>query len=390
MRLFLGDGLITSEGSFHHRQRRMVQPAFHHDRLAAYASPMILHAERVAANWQDGETRDIADEMMRLTLSIVARTLFNADIDSDAARIGHAMHDVVAIFKLMMMPCAELLYRMPIPPVLRLRRAMKQLDEILYGVIADRRRAGVDDGSLLSTLLLAQDEQDGLGMSDRQLRDECMTLLLAGHETTASALTWTFYLLSQNPEAEAVFHRELDEVLGNEPLTAEHYPRLRYTRDVLAESLRLCPPVWMMGRSAVADHEFNGFRIRKGAWVITSQYVLHRDPELWDRAGEFLPERWRIQSTNEAEKRFVYFPFARGARSCIGEGFAWMECVLLLAALGRKWRLKLDPSQMVQVEPAITLKARHGMHMTLMQRRPPAQGPLSCGCAAPGRTFDQR
>lgn len=370
MRLFLGDGLVTSEDSFHLRQRRMIQPTFHHDRIAVYASSMIRYAERMAAAWREGESRDIDQDMMRLTLSVVGKTLFNADIDGEADRIGHAMRELVAVFKLMMMPFAEVLFRLPIPPVLRFRRAQKQLDAVLYGIIAERRRAGVDDGGLLSMLLLAQDEEDGLGMSDKQLRDECMTLLLAGHETTANALTWTFYLLSRNPDAEAAFHHELDEVLGDDPLTAEHYAKLRYTGDVLAESLRLFPPVWVTGRSTVADHEFNGFRIPKDSWVIASQYVLHRDPRFWERAGEFLPERWSVQSTKEAGKRFVYLPFSRGARGCIGEGFAWMECVLLLAALGRKWRLRLDPSQKVDVEPAITLKPRYGMRMTVVQRRP--------------------
>lgn len=370
MRLFLGDGLLTSEDSFHLRQRRMIQPAFQHDRIATYARSMILYAERMAAAWQEGESRDIDKDMMRLTLSVVGKTLFNADIDGEADRIGHAMRDLVAVFKLLMLPFAEVLFRLPIPPVLRYRRAQKQLDDALYGIIADRRRAAADDGSLLSMLLLAQDEDDGRRMSDTQLRDECMTLLLAGHETTANALTWTFYLLSRNPDAEAAFHQELDEVLGDDPLTAEHYAKLRYTGDVLAESLRLFPPVWVAGRSAVADHEFNGFRIPKDSWVMTSQYVLHRDPRLWERAGEFLPERWSDRSTKEAGKRFVYFPFSRGTRSCIGEGFAWMECVLLLAALGRKWSLRLDPAQQVDVEPAITLKPKHGMRMTVVKRRP--------------------
>lgn len=371
MKFFLGDGLVTSEGSFHLRQRRMIQPAFHHDRIATYASSMILHAERLAASWRDGESRDIDKEMMRLTLSVVGKTLFNADTDGEADRISHAMRELVAVFKLMTVPFAEVLFRLPIPPVFRLIRAQKQLDAALYSIIAERRRAGVDDGSLLSMLLLAQDEDDGLGMSDKQLRDECMALLMAGHETTASALTWTFYLLSQNPDAEAAFHQELDEVLGDAPLTPEHYSKLRYTADLFAESLRLFPPVWVTGRSAMTDHEFNGFRIRKNSWVITSPYVVHRDPRLWDRAGEFLPERWSAQSTKEAGKRFIYLPFLRGPRGCIGEGFAWMECVLLLAALGRKWRLRLDPSQKVATEAAITLKPRYGMRMTVVQRRTP-------------------
>ena len=346
----------------------MIQPAFHRERINDYAKSMVLYGERMAEAWTDGEERDIDREMMRLTLSVVGKTLFNADVEGDAERVGHAMNELVSKFDMLLMPYSELLFKLPIPPVLRFRKAKQELDDLVYGIIEERRRSGDDRGDLLSMLLLAQDEEDGLGMSDQQLRDEFMTLFLAGHETTANALTWTFYLLSQNPEAEAKLHRELDEVLADGPLTPESYGRLRYTESVFAEAMRLYPPAWIIGRSAMEDHAFNGYAIPKGSLVLTSQYVLHRDERFWERAGEFIPERWERQSVKEAGQRFVYFPFSRGVRSCIGEGFAWMEGVLLLAALCRKWRLRLAVDQAIGLEPLITLRPRYGMRMTIEKR----------------------
>lgn len=367
-KIFLGEGLLTSEGAFHLRQRRMIQPAFHRERINDYARSMVSYAEKMADEWCDGEERDIDREMMRLTLAVVGKTLFNADVEGDAEKVGRAMNELVGRFNMLLMPYSEILFKLPIPPVLKFRKAKKQLDDLVYGIIDERRRSGEDRGDLLSMLLLAQDEEDGLGMSDQQLRDEFMTLFLAGHETTANALTWTFYLLSQNHGAEAKLHRELDDVLGDGPLTPDSYGRLRYTESVFAEAMRLYPPAWIIGRSAVEDHSFNGYDIPKGSLVLTSQYVLHRDARFWHRADEFLPERWEEQSVKEAGQRFVYFPFSRGVRSCIGEGFAWMEGVLLLAALCRKWRLRLVPDQTVGLEPLITLRPRYGMRMTIGRR----------------------
>jgi cytochrome P450 len=368
-KIFLGEGLLTSEGAFHLRQRRMMQPAFHRERISEYARSMIHYAEKMAEEWSDGEERDIDREMMRLTLAVVGKTLFSADVEGDAETVGHAMNELVGRFNMLLMPYSEILFKLPIPPVLRFRRAKRQLDDLVYGIIKERRASGVDRGDLLSMLLLAQDEEDGLGMSDMQLRDEFMTLFLAGHETTANALTWTFYLLSQNPDAEARLHRELDEVLGDRPPSPDDYGRLRYTESVFAEAMRLYPPAWIIGRSVVEDHTFNGYAIPKGSLVLTSQYVMHRDDRFWERSSEFVPERWEVQSIREAGQRFTYFPFSRGVRSCIGEGFAWMEGVLLIGSLCRRWRLRLAHDQVVGLEPLITLRPRHGMRMTIEQRR---------------------
>lgn len=368
MQIFLGQGLLTSEGSFHLRQRRMMQPVFHRDRINEYAKSMIFYAEKMADQWTDGEVRDIDKEMMRLTLAVVGKTLFNADVESEAADVGRSMTELVGLFNLLLMPFSHILFKLPLPPTLIFRRAKKKLDDIVYGIINERRTSGEDKGDLLSMLLMAQDEEDGVGMSDQQLRDECMTLFLAGHETTANALTWTFYLLSQNSEAAERLYEELDEVLGDDPLTPEHYPKLRYTEHVLAESMRLFPPAWIIGRSVVEDHCFGEYNVPKGSLVLTSQYVLHHDERFWDRAGDFMPERWESQSIKEAGQKFIYFPFSRGVRSCIGEGFAWMEGVLLLAALGRKWKLELEPHQIIDTEPLITLRPKHGMRMKTVKR----------------------
>lgn len=345
-----------------------MQPAFHRERINEYARSMVHYAEKMADEWSDGEERDIDREMMRLTLAVVGKTLFNADVEGEAENVGHAMNELVARFNMLLMPYSEIIFKLPIPPVLRFRKARKQLDDLVFSIIDERRRSGEDRGDLLSMLLLAQDEEDGLGMSDQQLRDEFMTLFLAGHETTANALTWTFHLLSQNPDAEAKLHRELDEVLGDGPLTPESYGRLRYTESVFAESMRLFPPAWIIGRSVIEDHSFNGFEIPTGSLVLTSQYVLHRDGRFWDRADEFVPERWEQQSVKEAGQKFVYFPFSRGVRSCIGEGFAWMEGVLLLAALCRKWSLRTVPDQAIALEPLITLRPKFGMRMAISNR----------------------
>lgn len=242
-KVLLGNGLLTSEREFHLRQRRMIQPAFHRNRIADYARSMVEIAASASAAWSDGEVRDIDKEMMHLTLRIVAKTLFNAEITDDADRIGAAMTTMVELFNFLLLPFSEWLEKLPLPQSRRFKRARRDLDDVMYSIIEERRRSGEDRGDLLSMLLSAQDEDDGGRMTDEQVRDEALTLFLAGHETTANALTWTWYLLSQNPAAEAKLHAELDAVLSGSP-TIDDLPRLTYTEAVLAESMRLYPPAW--------------------------------------------------------------------------------------------------------------------------------------------------
>ncbi len=362
-KVLLGEGLLTSEGAAHLRQRRMIQPAFHRDRIAEYSRSMVEYSDKMASEWKDGDTRDIDQEMMRLTLQIVGKTLFNADISDDADEIGAAMTTLVGLFNFLLLPFSEYLEKLPIPQAIRSKRARKTLDKVIYGIINERRKSGDDMGDLLSMLLMAQDEDDGRGMTDEQVRDEALTLFLAGHETTANALTWTWYLLSQNPEAEAKLHAELDAVLDSRIPTMDDLPKLKYTEAVLAESMRLFPPAWAIGRLSVEQHEFGGFTAKPGTLVLLSPYVLHRDTRFWENADDFVPERWETQSVKEAGQRNVYIPFGGGVRRCIGESFAWTEGILLIATLARKWKLSLMPSQRIGLNPQITLRPKYGMRM---------------------------
>ncbi|HKS29124.1 MAG TPA: cytochrome P450, partial [Pyrinomonadaceae bacterium] len=364
----LGEGLLTSEDSFHRRQRRLAQPAFHRQRVAAYAEAMTEYAARTAASWRDGEQLDMLQEMMRLTLAIVAKTLFDADVEEEAQEIGEALATILSLFNAMMFPFAELLEKLPLPQNKRFERAKRRLDETIYRIIDERRKSGEDRGDLLSMLLMSQDEEGTGGMTDKQVRDEAMTLFLAGHETTANALTWTWYLLSQHEEQEARLHSELDEVLaGRERPRVEDVERLRYTEMVLMESMRLYPPAWAIGRLATKEIEIGGYRIAPGSLVLVSQYVMHRDARYYPEPERFDPERWTMEA-REARPQFSYFPFGAGARRCIGESFAWMEGILLIATLARRFRMRHVPTHPVELQPLITLRPKHGMLMTVHKR----------------------
>ena len=369
-KILLGDGLLTSEGNLHLRQRRLAQPAFHRARIAAYGEVMTRYAERRGNCWHDGETLDIAREMAAYTLAVVGKTLFDADIEGEAHEIGAALAAAIAVFNFSVLPFGELLLRLPIPASRRFRQGRERLDATIYRMIGERRAAGDDRGDLLSMLLLAHDtEGDGTGMSDAQLRDEAMTLLLAGHETTANALAWTFYLLSQNPEAEGQLHAELD-ALGEDPLGADDIGRMPYTRAVLAETLRLYPPAWIIGRRATSPVVIGGYALPARTIVLTSQWLVHRDPRWWPDAGEFRPERWLAGGTAHAATRpkFSYFPFGAGARVCIGEQFAWMEGMLAIASFARRFRMELAPGHRVVPQPIVTLRPKRGMRMTIRTR----------------------
>ena len=369
MKRLLGEGLLTSEGDFHLRQRRLMQPAFHRQRVAAYSEAMTHFAAETAGRWTDGGTVDVAEEMMRLTLAIVGKTLFDAEVEAEADDIGGAMAEVISLFHLLMLPYADLLERLPLPPVRRFRAARARLDATVYRLIAEHRASGEDRGDLLSMLLLAQDDGGGGGMTDEQIRDEAMTLFLAGHETTANALTWTWYLLSQNPEAEAKLHAEIDDLLAGRLPTADDLPQLPYTRRVFAESLRLYPPAWVVGRRVLEDYEAEGYVLPAQSIVLLAQSVTHSDPRYFPDPGRFDPDRWTSEAEAERPK-FAYFPFGGGPRVCIGEQFAWMEGILLLATLGQAWRLRLAPGQSVATQPIITLRPRYGMRMRVEKRLP--------------------
>jgi len=330
---------------------------------------MVEYASRMANEWQGGEERDIDKEMMRLTLQIVGKTLFSANVEDEATEVGTALTAIIEMFNYLLLPFSELLEKLTIPHAKRFDRAKETLDKVIYGIINERRKSGEDRGDLLSMLLMAQDEDDGATMTDKQVRDECLTLFLAGHETTANALTWTFYLLSQNPQKAEKLHEELQRVLPDGKIPSiEDLPNLKYTESVLAESMRLFPPAWAIGRLAIEEHEFGNYQVPKGALVLISPYITHRDPRFWENENEFIPERWEKLSIKEAGNKFIYFPFSKGVRSCIGEGFAWTEGILLIATLLRRWNLHLSPEQKIAMNPLMTLRPKFGMKMRIEKR----------------------
>src|SRR5436853_6400129 len=358
-----GEGLLTSEGDFWLRQRRLVQPGFHRARIAAYAVTMVQYAQRMLEGWRDGEERDVHQEMIRLTLQIVAKTLFDADVAGDARDVGKSLElllELGANFRrTLFVP-----HWVPTPTNLRIKREIAFIESILYRIIAERRASGRDACDLLSMLLSAKDE-DGSRMTDRQLRDETITLFLAGHETTASTLSWTWWLLARHPAVQAKLHAELDAVLGDRAPTLDDLPKLRYTGHVITESLRLYPAAWGMARLAVEDHEIAGYAVTKGMGVAMAQWVVHRDPRWYDAPEEFRPERWEDDLLKRLP-RFAYFPFGGGPRQCIGNTFALMEAALILATIARKFRLRLVANHAVVPLASITLRPRRGVHVTLV------------------------
>jgi cytochrome P450 len=371
----LGEGLLTAEGEAHLRQRRLVQPSFHRQRVEGYAQAMVAHAARSAERWRDGGEIDVAAEMTQLTLTIVGDTLFGADVGGDAQSIRQALTDVFEIFPITMSPLGPLLEHLPLPVVRRSKRARATLDRIIYRIIDERRRTSADRGDLLSMLLLAQDEeQNGARMTDTQVRDEAMTLFLAGHETTANALTWTWHLLAQHPDVERRLHEELDTVVGDRLPRADDAASLPYTRRVLSEVMRCYPPAWGIGRRAIEDVEIGGYTIPRGTVVLMSQYLLHHDARFFPEPERFDPDRW-LPERQRTRPRFAYFPFGGGNRVCIGESFAWTEGILVLATLARHWRLERVETAPVPMKAMLTLRPARPIRMKLTRRSGGSENP---------------
>jgi cytochrome P450 len=364
----LGQGLLTSEGEFWRGQRRLAQPAFHRDRIAAYGRLMVDFTARLLESWHDGQVRDVQEDMMRLTLEIVAKTLFDAEIAGDTALASAAMETLMRSFIARTGSLLAPPHWFPTPLNLRVERAISRLERILAKVIAERRAGGEDRGDLLSMLLHAQDEESGRQMSDQQLRDEVMTLFMAGHETTANTLAWTWVLLSAHPEAEARLHAELDQVLGDRLPTTADLPQLKYAESVINETLRVYPTVWVIGREAIEPVELGGYSIRAGTTVFMPQWVIHRDGRWFQDPEAFRPERWEGGFLQRIH-RYAYFPFGGGPRICIGNNFALMEATLILATIARKYRLKLAPDAKIVPLPTITLRPAYGVKAVLTERR---------------------
>jgi cytochrome P450 len=363
----LGQGLLINDGPSWLHQRRLMQPAFHRKRLTTYGTLMtdatVAMLERWQACSQRGMPLNMAEEMMRLTLRIVGQALFSLDLSQETSTIGSA---VTTLLKLL----GDYVFR-PFPPLgvptprnRRLQQAIHTLDQVVYRMIAEHRTREPEWRDLLSMLLSAQDEETGQGMNDRQVRDEVMTLLLAGHETTANTLTWTWYLLSQSPEIERRLHAELNEVLGGRVPGVADLPELKYTRMVLEEALRLYPPAPVLSRKAIADDELQGYPIAANSMILISPYATHRHPTFWEEPEQFDPERFTPERA-AARPPYAYFPFGGGPRICIGNHFAMMEAQLILATVAQRYQLRLVPGHPVEPQMVVTLRPRYGLPMTI-------------------------
>ena len=366
-RWFFGQGLLTNEGESWLRQRRLSQPAFHRERIVSYAKIMTDYAEQMLASWEGGETRDVHQEMMRLTLRIVVRALFNVEAEQ-TEKISLAMNVLMRNTTGVRMLLPPLFRHLPTPTMIEFRRAVRQLDETVYGIIARRRavESDRDSGDLLSMLMQARDE-DGSQMTDKQLRDEVMTFLLAGHETTALALSWTWHLLGQNPEVEQRLHKELDRVLDGRAPGFADLPALAYTERVIKESMRLYPPAWGLARTVIKEFEVGGYRIPAGANVVMSTWIMHRDPRYFPEPEKFDLDRWLPERAQKLPK-FAYFPFGGGPRQCIGAAFAMMEATLLLATIAQRFQFRAEPGHVVMPTPSFTLRPKQGIRMRLEKR----------------------
>jgi len=365
----LGNGLLTSEGDFWQRQRGLIQPAFHKQNIQAYASVMTGAADRMLNSWKDSGERNLHDDMMRVTLEIVGQCLYGAEVSGAAEQVGKAMEVVMQRF--VTNASLALLFSFDIPVIFARResRAIRNLNEIIGGIIQQRRASNQRRGDLLDTLLHVRDA-DGKPMSDVQLRDEVMTLFLAGHETTAIALSWACYLIAQNPDVEAKLAEELRTALAGRVPTPDDLPRLRYSEMVLKETLRLYPAVWGIGRRAIGDCELGGYRIPAGSNIFILQWRTQRDARFFPDPERFDPERWREDPVRSGKiPRFAYFPFGGGPRVCVGASFAMMEATLLLAMIQQRYQLELVPNHPVEVLASVTLRPKHGIKMIAKRRK---------------------
>jgi cytochrome P450 len=381
MKVLLGEGLITSEDPLHKRQRRIVAPAFHRQRIAAYADQIVACADSQQKTWQPLQRIDIAAASMHLSLEIVARTLFNTEVTADVRSINDEVNIIMGLYNFILsFPRFEDFLHLPIPGLIKFRKSKARLDAVVDRLISQHRQAAAngepDKGDLLSMLLASSDEQadangNHTGMSDEQIRDEVLTIFLAGYETVANALTWTWYLLSQNPEVEAKLHAELDTVLGTGDQrrlpTLADYSALRYTEQVFAESMRLYPPAWAMGRQSTKPVELGPYRVPPGAHFFFSQYIMGRDPQYFPDPLRFDPDRFTPEA-KAARPKFLYFPFGGGNRQCIGESFAWMEGALSIATIASRWRMTYQDTTPPIPQAKITLRPRDPLIMQLIPR----------------------
>ena len=369
----MGEGLVTAGPANHLQQRRLMQPQFHRGRVEGYGELMQGFAAQHGSQWADGRRVDMAQEMGALTLRIVVKTLFGLELPDDARRIGEAFELIngYLVARVNQPPkMRRALHRLPVPYTVRFRRARAELDRIIFGLISERREEPTEEDDLLSLLLDARlEDEEGVGkpLTDQQVRDQTITMFAAGHETTAMCLTWTWYLLATNPDSQRQFHAELDEVLDGRAPQLSDLSNLTYMDKVLAESLRLYPPIWFWSRMAFQPFELGGYDIPPGALLAAPQLVVQRDARWFDDPLEFRPNRWTDEFRNNLP-RYAYYPFGGGPRQCIGEGFAMMEAKMILATLGQNWRVRHDPRHRAEMLPLISLRPKGGMPMFLERR----------------------
>lgn len=366
----VGEGILTSEGEKHMRQRRLLQPSFRKDRIGQYAEAMVDYTEHMLQTWRPGETRIVTEDMMQLTLDIITHTMFGTGITSGINEIGHAIEVGMKYVSHKASSFLDIPESIPTKSNVEFKRSAQTLDRVIFNIIEERRKKpDANREDLLSMLLKARDEETGTGMSDKQVRDEVMTIFLAGHETTANTLSWTWYLLSQNPEAEQKFHEELDRVLGGRRPTHDDIDQLKYTRQIVWESMRVYPAVWAVNRQVVKEVEIGGRLYKPGDTLMMSQFVMHRNPKYYEEADRFLPERFEGDLLKQIPQ-FGYFPFGGGPRVCIGNHFALMEATLLLATIGSRYKLRLAPDHHeVRPEPLVTLRPKNGLKMVVTARK---------------------
>jgi cytochrome P450 len=362
----LGNGLLTSEGELHRRQRRLVQPTFHSARLAAYATTMVECAAEIRGTWKAGETVAIDQQMMRLTLQIVGKTLFSADLQKDAEGIGESLKRALGLFRALASPLTQLLAPLRKWAQRRVAQSRREIEGVLKKIIEEHREDPERYDDMLSMLMNSQDENAAGYMSDELLLDESLTLFLAGHETTANALTWTWYMLAEHPEEAALLYTELDAVLAGRLPTLEDMPKLEVTGRIFREVLRLYPPAWVIARTAVTNYKLGDVKVPAGAMLFMSPYATQRDARFWDEPEEFRPSRWSGETSGRP--KFAFFPFGAGTRNCIGEHFAMMEGVLVIATLAQQWRFRLVPGQMVEAWPQLTLRPRSSINFEMERR----------------------
>jgi cytochrome P450 len=366
----LGEGLLTSEEPLHMRQRRLAQPAFHRKRIAAYGEVIGNYATAMIGRWQSGSVVDLHGQMLELALAIVGKCLFDVDLKSDVKRVEAAVNAFMSFLPLALLPFSKQIQKWPLPVMRRIRKGQAELDALIYKMIRERRHSPGDRGDLLSMLLESVDtEGDHGSMTDRQVHDECTTVLLAGHETTANALSFSVWLLAQHPEVQEKLHQECAAVLNGRAPVADDYPKLRYAEMVFAEAMRLYPPVWVTARTCAVPYEFAGYRIPEGSILLAPQICVHHDARFYNDPSRFDPERFS-EANKAARPRFAYFPFAAGSRQCIAEGLAWMEGVLVLATIAQSWKLLPLPGapSEIAVQPAISLRPKRGVPLVVERR----------------------